>query len=431
MQDVENNMDELFRKAAVEYPLKDGKDDWDRIAPLLLNNPAVAGAPQKKNAIKKYSSLLLLLVFFLFIAGIVINNIREKTKTRELSHQSQKENLPVVIKETAKMSQQPGAVKYKPLIHANNIQLQYQQLVRKNIQDQAKSKFIKEAYSSFGNKRLEDKRIFNEPGINNEIAQKVKINQNNIIENIAVKQIDSVSNYTEQAFFNKVIRMPQIINEGGHIDIAKKAAVIQKGSAKKQHGIYWGIAFGPSFNQVKSQGLKKTGYDIGILSGYKMNNKLSIEAALLFEKKYYFSSGKYFDMKKASATMPTGMKVLSLEGSCTVFEIPFKVKYNLPAPNSQHFFATAGISTYIITGENNKYLAVVNGTQQSISGNYNSTSRYLAAAFNVSLGYEGKIGTSTHIRIEPYFQIPLRGIGVGSLPVMTTGLHIGFTRPAH
>ena len=67
MQDIDNNMDELFRKAGESYPLKTDADGWDKIAPMLLETPAVSHIPNKKNNLKKYTILIiLLLAFFLF-----------------------------------------------------------------------------------------------------------------------------------------------------------------------------------------------------------------------------------------------------------------------------------------------------------------------------------------------------------------------------
>ena len=198
---------------------------------------------------------------------------------------------------------------------------------------------------------------------------------------------------------------------------------------KQQRGIYFGFVAGPSFNQVKSQGLNKSGFDIGLLAGYQLNNKLSIESGLLFEKKYYFSDGKYFDMSKAGTGMPAGMKVLSLEGSCAIFEIPLKLKFDFARNNHTRFFATTGISTYIITNEYNKYRTLISGTQQDVTGNYNNTSNYFAATIHISGGYQRKIGKLVSLRIEPFLQIPIRGLGIGSLPILSTGIHLGITIP--
>ena len=49
---------------------------------------------------------------------------------------------------------------------------------------------------------------------------------------------------------------------------------------------------------------------------------------------------------------------------------------------------------------------------------------YLGAEVNISAGYQHTLNAHTDIRIEPYLQIPLKGVGVGAMPVMSTGIHI-------
>ncbi len=49
---------------------------------------------------------------------------------------------------------------------------------------------------------------------------------------------------------------------------------------------------------------------------------------------------------------------------------------------------------------------------------------YLAGALNVSAGYTFRLQKKSDIRIEPYVQIPFKGTGVGSMRVMTTGIHL-------
>ena len=69
MQDIEQNMDELFRKAAADYPLKINESSWDDIAAALPANKQAA--PAKKNNLRKYITGLFLLLALLLIGGII------------------------------------------------------------------------------------------------------------------------------------------------------------------------------------------------------------------------------------------------------------------------------------------------------------------------------------------------------------------------
>ena len=41
---------------------------------------------------------------------------------------------------------------------------------------------------------------------------------------------------------------------------------------------------------------------------------------------------------------------------------------------------------------------------------------------NISAGYEIKAGTKNYLRFEPYYKIPLMGVGTGSLPLSSAGV---------
>ena len=47
---------------------------------------------------------------------------------------------------------------------------------------------------------------------------------------------------------------------------------------------------------------------------------------------------------------------------------------------------------------------------------YNSTNNILSI-LQISGGYEHQLGEKTNIWIEPYVKIPLRGIGIGNMPI--------------
>ncbi len=122
------------------------------------------------------------------------------------------------------------------------------------------------------------------------------------------------------------------------------------------------------------------------------------------------------------------MEIVSLEGSTGVLEIPVKFKYNFRQKNNKYIFSSAGITSYILTREKNNYLLLVNGSQQNMVSSYKNKSRSFAATLDISMGYEHKIGKFNYMRIEPYVQIPLKGMGVGSIPVMSSGLRIGLAK---
>lgn len=418
MQDLENNMDDLFRSAAAGYPLKTGGDGWHLIAVRLEDDTNAVAAGRKKRPGEKHIVILLFLFLLVVIAGTATRDIYTAVATAagEAEHINKKIPKTAVVK----IRNYPGMVK----TFSGDAGIQ-QGAVGKMIIvppyqlfNAAGNNAGKNSTGYYKNqkqlKQIADPAVEHAPmGATVYIADTV---------NPRIDLFDSASVSSDN-----VTAVAGVTENNRNIDSLANIPPAAKAGQNKKASFYGGLVFGPSFNQVKNQGLRKPGFDIGLLAGFQFTNRLSFETGVLFEKKYYFSNGKYFNMSKTSSAMPAGMKVLNLEGSCSIIEIPFKVKYNFFRRREINFYSSAGISGYIVTGEYNKYHAIINGTQLDIAGSYKTSSGYTAAVLLLSAGYENRIGkSSSFIRIEPYVQIPLRGIGVGSLPVMTAGLHIGF-----
>ncbi len=416
MQNIDKNMDDLFRRAAAAYPLRETGNGWDKIAPRLMENEAATTAVQKVNAVKKCLAVLLYSLLFLFAAGIATRDV----------YNTYGHSIPGLVQVNEIVHPAAATLSGRRKARAFPMTAGTIQRVTNTIIDRTSNTDALDNNAGIYTRR---NKLKNWPVSEVELP---------VRERVPDKEIDEPSikeRETAGGDFSTVIPVPvqllpnvQIIEKSAAADTAANKTSIEKKRVKKIPAFYWGGIIGPSFNQVKSQGLKKPGFDIGILAGYQLTSKISLETGIVYEKKYYFSDGKYFDLSKASSGMPSGMQVLSLEGSCSILEIPFKVKYNLFRKDSRRIYTTAGLSGYIVTGEFNKYHAILNGTAQNIAGSYNKSSGYTAAVLVIGAGFENRLGVASFIRIEPYVQIPLRGIGVGALPVMTAGLHIGFTR---
>ncbi len=431
MSDVENNMDELFRRAAVEYPLKKSQDNWELIAPLLEDNTTAAVTVKKGKRPGKYSILLYSLILFLLIAGYIVNHsLNNKELPLATLAESERLGEEIKIKDKNKIisatvvPDEKIAGKKQLLNIKHSVVKPAQQDSDKRIRLSKKRRYSAIISGGVSGIKAIEKMLDNDLPPTNEKMIPEKISN----ENLTIELHDAQKYIARDFVINPSVFSIQQPGKKDVVNTSKEVSVNKNKKGKKQQEIYLGFLLGASFNQIKTQGLMKPGYDFGMIAGYQINQSLSLETGFMYDRKNYFTSGKYFDMSKLSASMPASMKLLSMEGSCAVFEIPVKIKYNLRSKGNSHFYSTAGVSSYIMTNENNKYRSVTNGTEQHITGNYSDNSRYFAAALDVSLGYESKMGSFGNIRIEPYLQIPLKGIGMGSLPVMTAGLHVGFTR---
>ena len=189
-------------------------------------------------------------------------------------------------------------------------------------------------------------------------------------------------------------------------------------ASKQSKGFYVGLFAGPDVSTVKFQSVNNVGFSLGALIGYRFNNRLSVETGLIWDKKYYYSNGEYY--KKNGTPLPP---TTSLDGSCSMFEIPVAIRFDFATKKNHGFFAKTGLSSYLMTSENYTF----NYPTYSAPWKNNDLKNNIFSILQVSGGYERVINDKTKMRVEPYVKIPLQGIGNGDMPIASFGIYIGIT----
>ena len=199
----------------------------------------------------------------------------------------------------------------------------------------------------------------------------------------------------------------------------------KKNRKQKEHGLYAGIVFSPDISTVKFQSIKKIGVSMGVLVGYQINKRISVESGVSWSIKNYYTDGKYFSTTRVYTNSTA--KIKNVDGVCNMIEIPLTIKYNLTTCKT-NFSTSAGLSSYLIKNEKYNYTIDNSGQQYQHSATYSNSSTALLAVANFSVGYNKALKKNISLRIEPYIKIPLKGMGIGSLPIMSTGFNIGITK---
>ncbi len=414
MQNVDNHMDDLFRKAADNYPLNTSNGDWDRLQVFLEKEQSTSRQNVSKRKLIFYFVSFGFVLFGLMDAVILKNKgvaIRTAKTLSAIDHSALKlaENAP--NKSTEKIS--------NPALAAKKYELKEGQQKMSSIKPKTNQitihSFFAHAKSINHQPTIADNTI-NQKTIPETASKTVQSNERNpfkALDSIRVKEVDSAS--VKADVTNKI---DTVFNEN-------KKAANNTLNRKSRSKIYFSISTGFEYGQVKRQGFTKPGLNAGLFAGLQFNNRISIEAGLQLSQKKYFSSGLYF--KPKSGSMPSDMVVTSLNGNSTLIELPVNLKYNLQKMNNT-FYIMAGISSFIMTSESNHYFAVISGAPTQVDGMYHPMHSYLASMLNMSAGYQFALGKKNNLRVEPYLQLPLKGIGIGSMSIMATGLHFVWSR---
>ena len=422
MQDLEPDMEELFCRASENYPLKQGEDKWSEIASKINGKPIPPQVNKQQTRYRKYYVVLLFLLLFLSLEFFFSRQFSKQNFDVQKLHENE-------MKQVTQTTKTKKALAYKISEEAANT----------NKSGVNKNHFNSVPYGS----------------INTKIAQQV-ISKIGDTESEKIKNVQSINqpiNFTNDFEMNKVLgrRAPQVMNKDinsmytnnnfspsniNSLDTCSRSTqFISSNAAEKKvtkkismHGFYYGLLLGAEVNTVKNQDMNKVGFDIGLIGGYRFSTHLSAETGILFSQKYYTTSGKYFSLKEIGPMMPAAMKVMDVKGTSKVVEIPVHLRYDFSNKKDHHYFSLAGFSSYILTKESNQYHTSLNGAEYMMYGTYKNNRGYFAASLDLAIGYEKNIGKTSNIRFQPYIQLPVKGIGVGNLHVMSTGVHIAITR---
>ena len=388
MPDSDDDMSELFQKASADIRLNSAEDEWDLIKSRLLNESSLSQVPESKT-IDRYLQRTLLIAFIVTGLIILIPMISRDSKQTKMQTAGKPGSA---IQKTETDSQPALPVsnlsKYNGSLHMPKENMEMGVFpIHENLMNQ--DLLIPNELSTYGLHT-----------INSTPFEKINLVKKAISDNRT--------------------------SESGNIS-EKQIVKANDPSAGKR--FYAGILAGPQYSQTKAQGFGNAGLSVGMLLGFHLNKKLAVETGFIISNKDYSSGGQYFDLSKISASMPSGMQLIQVNSSTQVLEIPINFKYDVLMTGKSGLFLSGGLSSYILTNERNLYQASLNGTKETMTGNYPAHHNYFAASVNVSVGYEYKLRKNVKLRLEPYIQIPLKMTGMGSMHVRSLGLNLGFTIP--
>jgi len=459
MEHLDNDMDDLFQKAGELYPLKISGSDWETVAGKLqdpnsgdLNDVSVLGV---RGTGKKRRWRLLLLLIPLGLAGLVYNSIRQPSN-HVISNAGKTNNNPALS--STEIKTKPSAITEEKTTGANNT-LPDSKIV-KNIKplktespDQGdltnkatgKSKISNKPYAAATAQLTSGQRpVKNDaasiPASDGSMGGLENKDKNTTDPKPSSGSPNSTGTTTDPVVPAGAAAAP--LAQSDKPATAKENPVAEEKSksikpdstskkktsganAKSSRGFYAGLLGGPDLSSVKLQTVKQTGFSLGVLIGYRFNKRIALESGLLWDKKYYYSNGEYF--KKENTNIPPTTKVISVDGSCYMFEIPLSFRFDFATSKNHGFFAKTGLSSYV--GMKDQYTLQLDygGTAYPHNWPVKSAPSNIFSILQFSGGYERSIGVKTNLRVEPYVKIPLQGVGTGSMPISSFGIYFGIT----
>jgi hypothetical protein len=160
----------------------------------------------------------------------------------------------------------------------------------------------------------------------------------------------------------------------------------------------------------------------GVGAGYQLSKKISIQTGFYAGHKKYIAGPGSYHPKEGSFL--DSVDITKVNANCLVFEIPITIRYNFLQKPTVNYYITAGVSSFIMKKEDYNYYYLWNNYPTTDAYSYTGN-KNLFSILSFSAGIEKKLSTQLSLQAEPSINIPIAGVGEGSVKLYSAGIQVG------
>ncbi len=172
---------------------------------------------------------------------------------------------------------------------------------------------------------------------------------------------------------------------------------------------------------LKEPGKVRTSYGFGL--GYT-KGRITVRSGLYVARKVYSAYPE--DYKAPTAFYTRYPNLQEVKADCKVFEIPLLVSFNLKKSGASPWFLTTGISSYLMKRETYDYYYKwnISGPVVHRQRTITNANEHYFSVLTFSAGYQKALSKKLSLVAEPYFKLPMKGIGFGKVKLNSAGVLI-------
>jgi len=195
-----------------------------------------------------------------------------------------------------------------------------------------------------------------------------------------------------------------------------------KPGSKKSNSFFFTLSAGPDISFLGFNNLGKTKLLAGAGLGYTFKDRVTLRTGFYTGRKVYTASpGEYHPPAEFWTYYPY---LESVDANCKVYEIPVSLSYNFGHSSKQHWFASAGVSSYLMKKETYNYFYKYTPTGPTLTKQRTllDKNKHYFSVLTLSGGYERNISKNISLMVEPYVKLPMSGVGYGKVKLNSGGL---------
>lgn len=188
-----------------------------------------------------------------------------------------------------------------------------------------------------------------------------------------------------------------------------------------QKGFSLLVSAGPDLSGLgmAHSGTVKMQYGLGL--SYAFNKNISLRTGFYAGRKVYSANpSEYHPEYNFWMYYPYLKKI---DANCLVYEIPVTAVYNFASSKKHSWFVSTGLSSFLMKKETYDYYSKnPNGQVDVRTRTISNENKHLFSVLNLSGGYQYRVSNRLSIMAEPYFKLPVSGVGFGKVKLNSAGV---------
>ena len=173
-----------------------------------------------------------------------------------------------------------------------------------------------------------------------------------------------------------------------------------------------------SFVTLNNTGKTTLTYGAGISYGFA--KRFTARAGFYVSKKIYQALPDQYNTPGGNYPYLT-----DINANCKIYEIPVSLSYSFGQRKKHNWFGSVGLSSFLMKKEDYEYnYKTPAGQNYTYYHGVSNENKHYFSVLTLSGGYQYQFNKRLSLMAEPYFKIPLGGVGLGKIK-----LHENHTKP--
>lgn len=183
------------------------------------------------------------------------------------------------------------------------------------------------------------------------------------------------------------------------------------------------LSTGPDVNSIGMSRFGRLAMSYGVGAGFFLNEHWQIRTGyFITDKKYGAYPDDYNPPKEFWVYYP---HLKDIHANCLISEVPLIVSYNFQPKNKLRWFISGGLSSVFMKRETYDYTSMgYSGNLYTKSYTINNQNQHYLSSLRVSGGFTKQLNRIISLTTEPYFSLPLSGVGYGKVKLGSSGMLI-------